>query len=165
MSRGAFALALMAVSWLPAGFAAEPLRAEQPFASFELPLVDGSRFANLEEFRGKPVVIHYWRSDCPACLADASIFNGQAIEHRNIGFLGIAVDDRTSALRFLKRNPSSHLQAYAPLSQAQLLHRAGNHSSGLPYTVLLDSQQKMCARHLGKVDLDWLEAALVRCQK
>ncbi len=165
MKRALSLMTLLVVASLPAGHAAEPAQPAQPFATFELPLVDGSRFANLEEFRGKPLVIHYWRSDCPACLADAGVFNAQALEHKNIGFLGIAVDDRTSALRFLKRNPSTHLQAYAPLSQSQLLHRAGNHTTGLPYTVLLDSQHMMCARHLGKVDLDWLEAALVRCQK
>jgi len=156
---------LVGLALLPVGsaMAAEPAAEEVPFAPFELPLVNGSRFASLDEFRGKPLVIHYWRSDCPACLADASIFNEQAMEHPALGFVGIAVDERTNALRFLKRNPPTHLQLYAPMSQAQLLHRAGNHTAGLPYTVVLDSKHMICDRKLGKAGIDWLEAAIARC--
>jgi len=157
--------ALLGLALLAAGpsLGAEAPADAVPFAPFELPLVNGSRFASLDEFRGKPLVIHYWRSDCPACLADASIFNEQAMEHPSFGFVGIAVDERTNALRFLKRNPPTHLQLYAPMSQAQVLHRAGNHSAGLPYTVVLDSKHMICARKLGKAGIDWLEAAIARC--
>ncbi|MGE0115761.1 MAG: TlpA family protein disulfide reductase [Steroidobacteraceae bacterium] len=134
------------------------------FDSFELPLVDGSRFVNTGEYRGSVLVINYWRSDCPVCIAESTLLNQLADSYQGVAFMGIAIDDRISALRFLTRRPASYVQLYAPLAQTQLLHLAGNHSGGLPYTVVLDAQQRICARRLGQVEYEWLEAALRQCR-
>ena len=138
--------------------------ARTQFPDFELPLIDGSRFIDSQQFQGTVTVINYWRSDCPGCIAESQLLNNMALQHTQTTFIGVAIDERTRAMRFLTKQPSAYLQTYAPLSQSQLLHRAGNSHNGLPYTVVLDPQQQICARRLGTLDQTWLELAIKECQ-
>lgn len=131
--------------------------------AFELPMLDGSKFVRLSEFIGQPVVLNFWGSECPPCLKEMPLLFSLAQAHREVQFLGIAVDDRTSASRFLARLAPTYPQLLAPNQPEVLMRRFGNKLGALPYTVVLDVQHRVCVSRLGEVDAPWLSAALTGC--
>lgn len=156
----ALSVALIAVA-MGARAVSLPTRAE--FAALQLPRVDGSRFVRTADYRGRVLVINYWRSDCAACASEMQQFTALARDRSEIAVLGVAIEDRTSAMRFLMRHAPGFEHVYAPLAQGELLQRAGNSSGGLPYTVVLDPEQRICASRVGAVPPGWLEFVASAC--
>lgn len=135
-----------------------------PAMQLELPTLDGGRFVSLRDFKAQPVLINFWGSECPPCAKEVPLLNTQAASHPAIPFLGIAVDERASALQFTARFKASYVQLWAPRQPEALMRRFGNKLGALPYTVVLDAQHRVCASRVGEVDANWLEEALGRCQ-
>lgn len=135
-----------------------------PAMSLELPTLDGERFVSLRDFESRPVLINFWGSECPPCAREVPLLNAQAAVHPSVQFLGIAVDERSSALQFTARFKPSHVQLWAPRQPDALMRRFGNKLGALPYTVLLDAQHRVCASRVGELDANWLREAVGRCQ-
>lgn len=131
--------------------------------AFELAMIDGSKFVRLADYSGKPVLLNFWGSECPPCLKEMPLLSSESKQHPAVQFLGIAVDDRASAIRFLGRYPSNYPQLVAPKSPEVLMRRFGNALGALPYTVVLNAQHQICTTHLGEVDAHWVEAAFISC--
>jgi len=139
--------------------------AAPPVMDFELPMIDGSKFARLADFGAKPVLLNFWGSECPPCAREMPLLNAQAQAQANTGltFIGIAVDERAAAERFLARLRPGYLQLIARQQPEVLMRRFGNRLGALPYTVLLDAKHGICAARVGEVDAAWLEAAIKAC--
>lgn len=144
----------MLAATLPAIAPAAPL-------SLELPTLDGRRFVGLGDAGGRPVLINFWASDCPECLAEWPVL--QSIPANAVVRLGVAMDQRLPALQRSQRLGSAFPQAYAPADAQALLSRFGNRRGVLPYTVVLDDRHELCANHVGAVDAAWLRDAITRC--
>lgn len=128
---------------------------------FDLPRLDGAGQLQLRAFQGRAVVLNFWASNCLPCVRELPIFHAQAARQPALPVIGIAVDTQTAAQAFLRRHPASYPQALAPPS---LLNEFGNRIKGLPYTVILNSQHRICARRLGAVDAAWLATAVAACR-
>jgi thiol-disulfide isomerase/thioredoxin len=139
------------------------LHAATPVMTLQLPMLDGSKFVQLADFAGRPVVLNFWGSECPPCLQEMPLLFSQAQDHRAVQFLGIAVDARASAERFLARLAPTYPQLIASMQAEVLMRRFGNKLGGLPFTVVLDAQHRLCVSRLGEVDAPWLSAALAGC--
>lgn len=159
MRHGALAAAIAI------GMAAAPAPAQtsRPALSFELPMLDGSAFVRLADFSGQPVLLNFWGSECPPCIREMPLLLGESRRYPSVRFLGIAVDDRASASRFLRRQAAGYPQLVAPQAAEVLLRRFGNTTGGLPYTVVLNARHQMCASHLGEVDNSWIATAINAC--
>lgn len=131
--------------------------------SFELPLLDGSQFVQLADFAGRPVLLNFWGSDCPPCVKELPVLFAQAARHPGVQFLGIAVDQRANAARFLARLQPSYPQLIAATQPEVLMRRFGNKAGALPYTLVLDARHQPCATRLGEVDAAWIAAAVQAC--
>jgi len=130
----------------------------------ELPDADGSRFVRLSDFAARPLVLNFWRSDCPPCLQEMPLLQQAARRYTDAQFLGIAAQDPLAAHRFLIRQaPMAYPQLLAPLETSGIMRRFGNVAGALPYTVVLDVRHQMCRTHVGAVDAAWLETALAVC--
>lgn len=71
------------------------VESELPAASFEL--FDGSE-ATFADFEGQPLVINFWASWCPACVAELPEFQQVHEEYADrVTFLGMANSDRRDA--------------------------------------------------------------------
>jgi thiol-disulfide isomerase/thioredoxin len=149
--------ACSAVAAPPAGGASPPA------LTFELPLLDGARFVRLADFEGQPVLLNFWGSDCPPCRVEMPLLIEQAQRYPAVQFLGIAVDDRANATRFLARLEAGFPQLSAPRQPEVLMRRFGNKSAALPYTVVLDVRHRVCVTHLGQVDAAWIATAMADC--
>ena len=79
---------------------------EKPTASrqanlFSLPTLDGNATLNLEDYRGKVVMLDFWSSWCPPCRVEAPVLSQVYREYSDlpIEFLGIAIWDDEEAIR------------------------------------------------------------------
>jgi thiol-disulfide isomerase/thioredoxin len=68
--------------------------------------LDGKQ-VSIEAFKGRPVLVHFWSTDCEPCKVDlAQIRELNAKYGQRIGCIGVAVDgDRAKLAAFLKEKP------------------------------------------------------------
>ena len=128
--------------------------------SFDLPSLDGEGRVKLGQFQGQPVVLNFWASNCLPCIRELPILHAHAAKQPKLPFIGIAIDTRAAAQGFLRQHRASYPQA---LASPALLPIFGNQIKGLPYTVILTSQHRICTRRLGPVDAAWLAKAVAAC--
>ncbi|TNC77821.1 TlpA family protein disulfide reductase [Janthinobacterium lividum] len=128
--------------------------------SFDLARLDGEGRLKLGQFQNQPVVLNFWASNCLPCIRELPILHAQAAKQPKIPFIGIAIDTRAAAQAFLRQHRASYPQA---LASPALLPIFGNQIKGLPYTVILTSQHRVCTRRLGPVDAAWLAKAVAAC--
>ena len=137
--------------------------AAPPVMALELPTLDGTTFVTLDDYAGRPVLLNFWGSECPPCIAELPLLFAQAPRHPQMQFLGIAVDQRAAAARFLARMRPSYPQLVASTQPEVLLRRFGNKAGALPFTVVVDARHEVCASRLGEVDAAWIAAAAQAC--
>ena len=130
--------------------------------SVDLPRLAAGGQLKLSQFQGQAVVLNFWASNCLPCLQELSIFNAHASRQPDLRHIGIAIDTRTAAQAFLQQHPASYPQA---LASPALLPTFGNQIKGLPYTVILTSEHRICTRRLGPVDALWLSKAVAACAR
>ena len=127
---------------------------------FELPRLDGDGQLRLNQFHGQAVVLNFWASNCLPCIQELSVLHAYAASQPRQRLIGIAVDTRPAAQAYLRRHRASYPQA---LASPALLPTFGNQIKGLPYTVIVNSQHRICTRRLGPVDAAWLAKAVAAC--
>jgi thiol-disulfide isomerase/thioredoxin len=137
--------------------------AAPPAMALDLPKLDGTAFVRLDDYAGRPVLLNFWGSECPPCIAELPTLFAQAQRHPGLQFLGIAVDQRAAAARLLGGMRPTYPQLLAVAGLEVLMRRFGNPAGTLPYTAMLDARHRVCMRHLGAVDAAWLAAAARAC--
>jgi thiol-disulfide isomerase/thioredoxin len=130
---------------------------------FELPKLDGTAFVRLNDYAGRAVLLNFWGSECPPCIAEMPWLFSQALRYPEIQFIGITVDKRASATRYLARMQPTYPQLIAPSQPAELMRRFGNKSGALPYTVIVNIKHEICAEHKGAIDDQWFIQSFAVC--
>jgi thiol-disulfide isomerase/thioredoxin len=74
--------------------ALRPMRAGAPAPAFALPALDGGPPRSLEELRGRVVVLDFWATWCPPCLAMIPVLDELHAQWgpRGVAFLGVNSD-------------------------------------------------------------------------
>ena len=141
--------------------------AQSPGAALqlELPRLDGTSFARLSDLPQGLVVLNFWRSDCPPCVAEMPLLSRLSLAHPDVQFVGIATEDAARARRFVDSNPIAYPQWLAPAVSSGLMRRFGNKTGALPHTVVLNQAHQICQMRTGAVDADWVEKALLLCSR
>jgi thiol-disulfide isomerase/thioredoxin len=130
---------------------------------FELATLSGSDFVKLDDFVNRAILINVWRTECPPCVKETPLLNAQSQIYTSVQFLGIGTDDRISSLRFANRFHVHYPQLQAPKDPSGLLRRLGDLHGALPFTLVLDTEHRICASRLGEVDAEWIAAAVRKC--
>ena len=116
---------------------------------FALPHITSAGRFNLEEQRGKVVLLSFWASWCGPCRVELPALEAAWSQYRNkdVVFVGVSVDDNPlAAEQFLKE---------VPLSFPNVIDTSGDVAGGawrvasLPTTIVLDRRGVVRARHLG----------------
>jgi thiol-disulfide isomerase/thioredoxin len=133
----------------------------QPFV-LAGPAIDGRKFS-VESFRGVPVIVHYWSTDCEPCKVDIAQIRELFTRFgpKKLAVVGVALDgDREKLVRFLKAKPIPWPQLHVPGGlDSRLAEEFG--VLALPTMLLVDAQGNVVDRNVSITELERkLEAVL-----
>jgi cytochrome c biogenesis protein CcmG, thiol:disulfide interchange protein DsbE len=120
----------------------------------------GDRRLDLDELRGRPVVMNFWASWCIPCRDEAPLLNASARAHRgNVVFLGVNVQDLSEdALKFLREFKAPYVSV-----------RDRNNKTfddygltGVPETYYLDARGRIVGHVPGAISRRSLEQGVAR---
>ncbi len=125
-----------------------PLGTQAPTTAFTT--FDGMT-VSLAEFRGEPVVLNFWASWCPSCVAEMSAAFRPV--HEDLGgtitFLGMNIqDERALALELLEETGVGWINAEDPAGA--LYAELGG--LGMPFTVVISAEGSVLETHNGPLD-------------
>ena len=108
---------------------------------------------DLQALRGQPLVLNFWATWCPPCVAELPLLSSFSRENAANGWqvLGIAVDQAAAVRAFLTRVPVDFPVALAPQGGVALSRSLGNLAGGLPFTVVFGADGQVRHRKMGQV--------------
>lgn len=118
--------------------------------NFETP--DGT-VLSMRSFLGKPLVLNFWATWCPPCIAELPLLNNFFRENASKGWqvVGLAVDKTPAVRAFLEHTPLTFPLGMAGAGGAELSRSLGNLAGGLPFTVLFAADGRILHRKIGQV--------------
>ena len=117
---------------------------------------------DLQALRGQPLVLNFWATWCPPCVAELPLLSSFSRENAANGWqvLGIAVDQAAAVRAFLTRVPVDFPVALAPQGGVALSRSLGNLAGGLPFTVVFGADGQVRHRKMGQITpqnlKDWM---------
>jgi thiol-disulfide isomerase/thioredoxin len=130
----------------------------QPAPAMRLPDLDGRAHA-LSDYAGRRVLVNLWASWCGPCLkempalvaAQARFGGGRPV------VVGIAMDTPENVRAYLEAHPVNYPILLGRLDDPDSARQLGDGAGMLPYSVLLDADGKVLARHAGTLRTATLE--------
>jgi cytochrome c biogenesis protein CcmG/thiol:disulfide interchange protein DsbE len=118
---------------------------------------DGKTFT-LADYRGSPLVVHFWASWCPSCAAEMPAFENVYQEvNRELEFVGINNNDSRDAAEELARSTSvTYRLAHDP--RGDVFATLGG--AGMPTTVFIDESGRVVETVVGALSEDQLSALI-----
>ncbi|MFH9734765.1 TlpA family protein disulfide reductase [Streptomyces sp. NPDC017260] len=125
-------------------------RADAPDLSGET--VDGGQL-DVDDYKGKVVVLNVWGSWCPPCRAEAKNFEKvyQDVKDQGVQFVGINTRDTSTgpARAFEEEFGVSYPSLYDPTGKLMLRFEKGTlNPQAIPSTLVIDREGKVAARTL-----------------
>jgi peroxiredoxin len=140
-----------------------PAAERKKVADFTGTLLDGARY-RLRQDAGKVVVLNFWASWCAPCQVESPQFDILYRKNKSAGvaFVGIDTKDiKSQASSFVRDHAISFPNVYDEPGEVAL--RLGHlPAQSLPFTVVIDKQQRVAAVYLGKQTAQDLQPVLTR---
>lgn len=125
--------------------------------------IDGQVHA-LADYRGRPLIINFWATWCPPCIAEMPMLSAfdaaQAPDGPRV--IGIALDAPERVRLFLSRTPIGYPILLDVPDDDDASVVLGNTRGVLPYSVLVDADGRILATHVGEFSRASLERWLAR---
>ncbi len=120
------------------------------------------RVQPLAQWKGKVMVVNFWATWCPPCLAEIPEFIQlqKQYEKQGVQFIGIAIDQKSKVQAYAKEVGMNYPVLLGDLAGIDLARRIGNPQGGLPYTVIVDRNGNIVTTQLGAISHEKLEAIL-----
>ena len=106
--------------------------------------------------------INFWATWCTPCVEEMPLLDAffQQNQAKSWQVLGLAIDQPSAVKRFLTQHPVTYPIGLAGLNGTSLMAELGNEQGGLPFTLVIDAQQGLRFRKLGKLSQNDLNAWL-----
>ncbi len=116
---------------------------------FNWNLVDSQgKTVNFQEMEGNVVLINFWATWCPPCIAEMPNLNELYTDYKDkISFVFVANDNVKSVNAYLKKN-NYNLPVYYTSDDAP----TALYSKSIPATFLIDDQGKIVMKEIGSSD-------------
>ena len=132
----------------------QPLQAQQaiPLPDFSLPDLAGTLHP-ISEWHGKILIINFWATWCPPCLKEIPEFIQLQTEYaaQNVQFIGIAIDEADLVADYVSFVDINYPILIAETEGAKLAQKLGNTVSAIPFTAIVNQQQKIIYYHPGEL--------------
>jgi peroxiredoxin len=137
-------------------------RADAPDLSGET--VDGKQL-DVDDYKGKVVVLNVWGSWCPPCRAEAKNFQKvyEDVKDQGVQFVGINTRDTSTgpARAFEKEYGVTYPSLYDPTGKLMLRFEKGTlNPQAIPSTLVIDRDGKIAARTLQALSEEKLRSML-----
>lgn len=148
-------ISIAAILALSAGIATQINLSSPSTAStlteFKFPDITG-KIRSSKEWQGKILLINFWASWCPPCIKEIPEFIQlqKQLGQQNIQFIGIAVEDRDSALSYTNIDSINYPILIAAEKGITLAQQLGNHINAIPFTLVVDQFGNIVHRHPGE---------------
>jgi thiol-disulfide isomerase/thioredoxin len=131
---------------------------ETAFWQQQFSQLDGSML-RMSAFRGKPLVLNFWATWCPPCIAELPLLSAFFVENKSKSWqvIGLAIDQPSSVKRFLAENPLSFPVAMAGAAGVDLTRSLGNLSGGLPFSVVFGPAGNIRHHKIGRLSVNDLD--------
>ena len=113
----------------------------------------------LSQWRGKILVVNFWATWCPPCIAEIPEFIQAQKQYgeQGVQFIGIAIDKKDKVQTFAQDTGMNYPVLLSELDGMDLARQLGNADSGLPFSVIIDRNGKVVSTKLGKLSREKLE--------
>ncbi len=117
----------------------------------------------LNDFRGKPIVINLWASWCPPCRKEMPLLSDAQIAHKNVNFLFINQGEDAEAIQQYLDKQNIKLHGILLDKNGELAQKTG--LFGLPSTLFFDAKGNLVTTHMGEISHAVLEQKLKSIQE
>ncbi len=144
---GLLSVALLAMLWLPV-----------PAQAVDMSLTDvNGNLVNLQSYRGKWLVVNYWATWCPPCIAEMPELQSFHDDHHEHSALVIGINTEHIGKGQLSRFLDDYFITY-PVFVSEPTERSElGLIPGLPTTFLVTPEGEVVARQVGPVTRDMIE--------
>ena len=107
----------------------------------------------LTRWKGKILVVNFWATWCEPCKEEvpALVRTQTKYDANNVQIVGIPIDSAVKVQVFAKEFKIQYPLVIGSLDSIEITRKLGNKAAGLPYTVVLDANGIVKARHLGGI--------------
>lgn len=117
---------------------------------------------SLSDFRGKPVVLNFWSSTCPPCMAEMPLFQkywekyGDQVEFMIVNLTDGYNDTFESAMKVVTENEYMFPVYFDIASEGAVAYSIRS----IPMTFFIDARGVIVSQHLGMLNEQTLEAGI-----
>ena len=113
----------------------------------------------LSDYKGKLIALNFWASWCPPCRAEIPAFVKIQEKYQDKGFtfLGVAIEDKEDVERYINEISINYPTSYGVEDAYDVSAKYGNPDGALPYTLLINADQKIVESHNGQMSEEMLE--------
>jgi len=116
----------------------------------------------LAQWKGKILVVNFWATWCPPCIAEIPEFIKfqKKYEKQGVQFVGIAIDQRSKVQTFATEVGMNYPVLLGDLAGIDLARRLGDQQGGLPFSVIVDRKGNVVTTQLGTLSTEKLEGII-----